>query len=138
MFRRRAATPRTPRSDYACSFCGQRQEHVRRLIAGPGDVCICDECIELCVEIIDEEGAAGLSRLVRSEEEGRMEVSARNQPRGTVRDVTLGDVMAEVVVDVGGQEVVSVITRSSAERLGIRPGEQVVVLIKSTEVMLGK
>ncbi len=37
-----------------CSFCGKTQEQVRRLIAGPG-VYICDECIELCHEIIDEE-----------------------------------------------------------------------------------
>ena len=37
-----------------CSFCGKSQEQVRRLIAGPG-VYICDECIELCQEIIDEE-----------------------------------------------------------------------------------
>ena len=37
-----------------CSFCGKTQEQVRRLIAGPG-VYICDECIELCFEIIEEE-----------------------------------------------------------------------------------
>ena len=37
-----------------CSFCGKTQEQVRRLVAGPG-VYICDECIELCQEIIEEE-----------------------------------------------------------------------------------
>ena len=37
-----------------CSFCGKSQEQVRRLIAGP-DVYICDECIELCHNIVDEE-----------------------------------------------------------------------------------
>jgi ATP-dependent Clp protease ATP-binding subunit ClpX len=37
-----------------CSFCGKSQEQVRRLVAGPG-VYICDECIELCSEIIEEE-----------------------------------------------------------------------------------
>ena len=37
-----------------CSFCGKTQEQVRRLIAGPG-VYICDECIELCSEIIVDE-----------------------------------------------------------------------------------
>lgn len=37
-----------------CSFCGKPQEQVRKLVAGPG-VYICDECIELCTEIIDEE-----------------------------------------------------------------------------------
>ena len=37
-----------------CSFCGKTQDQVKKLIAGP-DVCICDECIELCNEILDEE-----------------------------------------------------------------------------------
>jgi ATP-dependent Clp protease ATP-binding subunit ClpX len=41
-----------------CSFCGKSQKQVRKLIAGPG-VYICDECIELCNEIIDEELSAG-------------------------------------------------------------------------------
>ena len=67
-----------------------------------------------------------------------MELSARNQLRGTVRSVALGTVMAEVVVDIGGQEVVAAITRSSVERLGLREGEQVTVVIKATEVMLAK
>lgn len=40
-----------------CSFCGKTQDEVEKLIAGPG-VCICDECIELCMEIV-EEGAPG-------------------------------------------------------------------------------
>ncbi len=37
-----------------CSFCGKTQDQVKKLIAGP-DVCICDECVELCNEILDEE-----------------------------------------------------------------------------------
>ncbi|MCH7998331.1 MAG: ATP-dependent Clp protease ATP-binding subunit ClpX [Chloroflexi bacterium] len=40
---------------YTCSFCGKNQEQVRRLIAGPGAVYICNECVELCREIIQEE-----------------------------------------------------------------------------------
>jgi molybdopterin-binding protein len=65
-----------------------------------------------------------------------MEISARNQLRGTVKSLTLGTVMAEVVVDVGGQDVVSTITRGSAERLGLSEGKDVTVIIKATEVML--
>src|SRR5919201_367404 len=49
---------RNSRIQYRCSFCGKTQEQVRRLIAGPGGVYICDECIELCREIIEEEAAA--------------------------------------------------------------------------------
>ena len=66
-----------------------------------------------------------------------MRISARNQLPGTVRAVTEGQVMAEVAVDVdGGHEVVAAITAESARRLGLAPGRRVVVVIKSTEVML--
>lgn len=40
-----------------CSFCGKTQDQVEKLIAGPG-VCICDECIELCLGIIEDEGSS--------------------------------------------------------------------------------
>src|SRR5256714_11660529 len=46
---------RGTRGQYHCSFCGKPQDQVRGLIAGPGAVYICDECVELCREIIDEE-----------------------------------------------------------------------------------
>ena len=49
------ASSRGSRGQYHCSFCGKGQENVRRLIAGPGAVYICDECVELCREIIDED-----------------------------------------------------------------------------------
>jgi molybdopterin-binding protein len=58
-------------------------------------------------------------RIKRFQEDESMELSARNQLRGTVKSVTLGNVMAEVIVDVGGQEIASAITRGSAERLGL-------------------
>ena len=68
-----------------------------------------------------------------------MELSARNQLPGTVKEIHLGGVMAEVTVDLtGGQTVVSAITRSSVERLNLEVGDTVTVIIKSTEVILGK
>ena len=66
-----------------------------------------------------------------------MKLSARNQLSGTVRNVELGAVMAEVTVDVAGQQIVSVITRASAERLGLAEGQPVTVFIKATEVLIG-
>src|SRR5699024_11012495 len=48
-----------------CSFCGKDQESVRKLVAGPG-VYICDECIELCTEIVEEE--IGMEEEVEFEE----------------------------------------------------------------------
>ena len=67
-----------------------------------------------------------------------MELSARNQLDGTVKDVKLGTIMSEVTVDVGGQEVVAAITRGSAERLGLSEGDEITVVIKATEVMLAR
>ncbi len=68
-----------------------------------------------------------------------MELSARNQLRGTVKSVKLGAVMAEVVVEVGGgNEITAVITKGSAERLGLKQGDQVTAIIKATEVLIGK
>jgi len=51
------ANSKNIRTTYRCSFCGKNQDQVQRLIAGPSGVYICDECIELCREIIDEEQA---------------------------------------------------------------------------------
>jgi len=65
-----------------------------------------------------------------------MKLSARNQIQGFVKSVTLGNVMAEVVVDIGGNELVAAITRKSAENLDLQEGKPVTVIIKSTEVML--
>src|SRR5699024_10546786 len=45
---------RSEKGQLKCSFCGKSQEQVRKLVAGPG-VYICDECIELCTEIVEEE-----------------------------------------------------------------------------------
>jgi ATP-dependent Clp protease ATP-binding subunit ClpX len=51
------ANSKNTRMTYRCSFCGKSQDQVQRLIAGPGGVYICDECIDLCREIIEEEQA---------------------------------------------------------------------------------
>lgn len=49
----------TPQQLIKCSFCGKSQDHVEKIIAGPG-VFICNECIDLCVEIIEEERREGV------------------------------------------------------------------------------
>ena len=68
-----------------------------------------------------------------------MQISARNALRGTVREITGDGVLCEVTLDLGnGQEIVSVITRSSVERLGLKPGVDATALIKSTEVLLAR
>ncbi|HEU4831236.1 MAG TPA: TOBE domain-containing protein [Actinomycetota bacterium] len=65
-----------------------------------------------------------------------MQISARNQLKGTIRSVRLGTIMSEVTVDVGGQEIVAAITRGTAEGLGLQEGSEVTVLIKAREVMI--
>ena len=65
-------------------------------------------------------------------------LSARNQFDGTVKSVKLGNIMAEVVVTVGAIEIVSAITRTSVERMGLQVGDRVKAIIKSTEVMIDK
>ena len=67
-----------------------------------------------------------------------MTLSARNKLPGTVKSVVLGTVMAEIVVDVGGHEVVSAITRHAAENLSLQSGDDVTVVIKATEVLIDK
>ncbi len=68
-----------------------------------------------------------------------MELSARNQLRGTVTGITRGAVMAEVSVAIGGgQTIVAAITVGSIDRMGIVEGDDVIVVIKATEVMIAK
>ena len=67
-----------------------------------------------------------------------MQISARNKLEGTVTSIKLGGVMAEVVVRIGGNEIVSVVTRTSVEELGLAEGDSVTAIIKSTEVMLAR
>ncbi|MCC6349946.1 MAG: TOBE domain-containing protein [Candidatus Eisenbacteria bacterium] len=75
----------------------------------------------------------------RADAPGRtLSISARNRLRGRVARLTVDGLMAEVVLAIGDQHLVSIITRASAERLGLRAGDEVFAVIKSTEVMVGK
>ncbi len=67
-----------------------------------------------------------------------MKLSARNQLPGTIEEIHVGDIMAHVVVKVGDNLVESVITKTSAEELGLKKGDTVKVVVKSTEVMIQK
>jgi molybdopterin-binding protein len=65
-------------------------------------------------------------------------LSARNQLAGTVAEVEVGAVMTVVKVELaGGQRITSSITRDAAEDLGLKVGDPVTAVVKSTEVMLG-
>jgi molybdopterin-binding protein len=66
-----------------------------------------------------------------------MRLSARNVLKGKVKSVTQGAVNSEVIVELpGGGEVVAIITKRSAEDLGLVPGRDVYAVIKATNVMI--
>lgn len=67
-----------------------------------------------------------------------MKLSARNVLKGKVTEVKLGQIVGEVVLDIGGQKVTSVITRDAIEEMGVKVGDEVSAVIKSTEIMLLK
>jgi len=67
---------------------------------------------------------------------GLESLSARNHLRGRIASIVTDGLMAEVRLDIGGQELTAVITRSSVERLGLAVGDPAYAVIKATEVMV--
>lgn len=67
-----------------------------------------------------------------------MQLSTRNQLKATITELKKGPVSTEVILDVGGQTMTSVITTGSADRLSLDKGDSVTVLVKATSVMIMK
>ena len=68
-----------------------------------------------------------------------MKISARNVFKGTVKQITEGIVNSEVIIELpGGVEVVSIITKHSAEALELAVGKEVYAVIKASDVMIGE
>ena len=67
-----------------------------------------------------------------------MTLSARNHLPGTIEEIVLGNVMAHVTVRVGDNVIESVITRRSAQEMGLKKGDAVTAVVKATEVMISK
>jgi len=66
------------------------------------------------------------------------EISARNVLKGKVKKVNHGAVNSEIIIELpGGIEIVSIITKSSAEKLGLKIGKEVSAIIKASNVMIG-
>ena len=65
-----------------------------------------------------------------------MALSTRNRLPGTITEVVKGEAAAKVSLDVGGNKMVALITRESAEELGLEEGQRVVALVKATDVMI--
>jgi ATP-dependent Clp protease ATP-binding subunit ClpX len=111
------------RVSYNCSFCGKNQDQVRRLIAGPGAVYICDECVELCREIIQEDSGS--------------QVKPKTPLHRIPPPKVIYSQLSEYVV---GQEqakkVLSVAVYNHYKRIGSKPGGEV-ELEKSNIMLLG-
>ena len=111
------------RVTYTCSFCGKNQDQVRRLIAGPGAVYICDECVGLCREIIQEDSSSS----------GRPRVPLQRIPPPKV----IYHQLSEYVI---GQEqakkVLSVAVYNHYKRIGAQQAKDV-ELEKSNILLLG-
>ncbi len=65
-----------------------------------------------------------------------MQLSTRNRLPGTVTEVVKGEAAATVTLQVGDNHVVALITRESADELGLEPGKQVTALVKASDVMV--
>jgi molybdopterin-binding protein len=65
-------------------------------------------------------------------------IGARNQFKGKVKEIVMGQVMAEVVVDCDGKEIVAVMTKRAVENMGLKEGDEVTACIKATEVTIIK
>ncbi len=67
-----------------------------------------------------------------------MKISGRNKLRATIKEVVKNDVTAKVIMDYKGDELVSIITADSVDDLNLKPGDEVIALVKSTEMMVMK
>ena len=118
------ASSRSGRVQYNCSFCSKTQDQVKRLIAGPGAVYICDECVDLCREIIDEEVSGAI----------RPKTSSQRLPPPK-------EILAQLGEYVVGQEqakkVLSVGVYNHYKRIGSTPVQDEVELEKSNILLLG-
>ena len=77
-----------------CSFCGKTQDQVKKLIAGP-DVFICDECVELCNEILDEEFFEGKEK---TEKESKEKDSSENDDKPIPKPQEIKDYLDQNIV----------------------------------------
>ena len=66
-----------------------------------------------------------------------MKISARNQLKGTVKEVIEGAVNGIVIIDVNGTPISATITMNAIRELGLEPGKEAYAIIKSTSVMVG-
>ena len=115
-----------PRNEHVCSFCGKAQNGVKRLIAGPGRVFICDECVRLCQQIITEE---------RSPSEPKTE--AEGIPRGLSPKEITHRLDEYVIGQDRAKRVLSVAVYNHYKRVRSNAGGNDVEIEKSNILLIG-
>src|SRR6476646_6757019 len=98
-----------PKNSLYCSFCGKSQQEVRKLIAGP-TVFICDECVELCMDVIREENKSSLTKscdgiptaVSRQAAPGLVSKVDPHDPIGRLKRMTLGKIFVAGLVALFG------------------------------------
>ena len=114
-------TDKPEKNDLYCSFCGKSQHEVKKLIAGP-TVFICDECVELCMDIIKEENK---TNIVRS----KVGVPSPKDICDVLNDYVIGQSLAK--------RVLSVAVHNHYKRLNNPPKSDDVELHKSNILLIG-
>ena len=113
-----------------CSFCGKSQQQVRKLIAGPNGAYICDECVEICAEIIDEElEEAGPREHKGGAPDFEINLLTPEEMKAFLDDYVIGQDEAK--------KVLSVAVYNHYKRIMADPSEIDVELQKSNVLMLG-
>ncbi|HEY9722317.1 MAG TPA: ATP-dependent protease ATP-binding subunit ClpX [Oscillatoriaceae cyanobacterium] len=110
-----------------CSFCGKTQEQVRKLIAAPG-VYICDECVDLCNEILDEELYEG----TKSAETPPLEIRDIPKPASIKKILD-----QHIVGQEAAKKVMSVAVYNHYKRISVPPAEDEVEIQKSNILLIG-
>ena len=130
-----ANTRNSGRVQYHCSFCGKNQDQVKRLIAGPGAVYICDECVDLCREIIQEEASPSTVG-----EGGEPSVADGNRPLAPqeiferLNDYVVGQDAAKRVLSVAVYNHYKRINRSTELTQGVELEKSNILLVGPTGV----
>ncbi|MDX1808983.1 MAG: TOBE domain-containing protein [Sulfurospirillaceae bacterium] len=92
----------------------------------------------LCIKEGDEVVAIFKSSSVLISTDANISISARNRIEGTISKIIQNNTNSEVVIDIGGDSITSVITSGSVKRLGLKVGSSITALIKSSDIIIGK
>ncbi len=96
----RTRSSNSGRGAYLCSFCGRGQDEVQRLIAGPGTVCICNECVALCGAIIAEDSGTRTTTPPRVVSHGPSRLPTPRRLRERLDQYVIGQDRAKIVLSV--------------------------------------